>query len=74
MSMIYEMNRVTLRESMNARAEAPVLPDYLRNRPTTVDKVRFQMTAALRWAADGLEPAPIAEPVTVGGADPHPCR
>jgi hypothetical protein len=73
MSMIYEMNRVTLRESMNARPEAPIMPDHIRNRPTRLDKIRFGMTAALRRAADSLEPAPIPEAVVVGGADSQRC-
>ena len=30
MSMIYEMNRVTLLESMNARPDAPVIPDHIK--------------------------------------------
>ena len=73
MSMIYEMNRVTLNEAMNARPDAPIIPDHIRNRPTRVDRIRFGMTSALRWAADGLEPAPIPEAMTVGGADSQRC-
>jgi hypothetical protein len=69
MSMIYEMNRVTLHEAMNARPEAPVIPDRIKIAPTRIDKVRSGMTAALRRVADGIEPAPIPEASMVGGAD-----
>ena len=69
MSMIYEMNRLTLLESMNARPDSPVIPDHIRNRPTRVHKIRSGMTVALRRMADGIEPAPIPEAAMIGGAD-----
>jgi len=69
MSMIYEMNRVTLIEAMNARPDSPVILDRVKTAPTHIDKVRSGMTAALRKVADGIEPAPIPEAAMVGGAD-----
>jgi hypothetical protein len=64
--IIIDLVRIASIEARSARPNAPIVPERVR-KSRVMPAVRFQVTGALRWLADALEPAK-AEPATAEGS------
>jgi hypothetical protein len=57
--LVTDLYRIVEGEAQSALPNAPVRPDRVRApRVSLLASTRLRLTAALRWAADVLEPSP----------------
>ena len=61
--IVTDLARMASREAQSALPSAPVVAEPVRQ-GRVMPAVRLQVTAALRWLADALEPAPAAKPTS----------